>query len=127
MSAALLAIAEEPSELKTVSAYLEKAGITVTAARGLLDAALQQIHSPVNLILCDADDVEWRTALAAFRQLPGKAQVIFLTRCADERLWMDMLDAGACDLLRKPYQPDELRWVVSTALRRTQPPSGLVH
>jgi len=118
MSAELLAVVREPTELGIVSTQLRKAGIEVTGASTLLEAALRQVDSPANVIVCDADDVDWRAALDTLRPLPGTADIIFLTGCGDERIWLDMLDAGACDLLQKPYQPEDLRWVVCTALKR---------
>ena len=65
-------------------------------------------------VICDADQVDWREALAVLR--PHCAHVIFLTRNADERLWLDILQAGAFDLLAKPCRGEDLRWVVQSAL-----------
>ena len=54
--------------------------------------------------------------------LKSPGAVVLMTRWADERLWLETPDAGACDLLAKPYRPEDLRWVVSTALKRRPAP-----
>jgi DNA-binding response OmpR family regulator len=118
MPDAVVAVVREPSELRNVSAPLKAAGIEVTGVSSLLEVALHQFESPANVIVCDADEVNWRTALGTLRELPGEADVIFLIKHADDRLWVEMLDAGVCDVLQKPFCGDELCWVVCTALRR---------
>ncbi len=78
---------------------------------------LQEIFA-ARAILCDADSLDWRRALRQLYRLG--TPVIFLARNADERLWLEMLDAGAFDVLSKPYRPEELRWVISCAVSRKQ-------
>ena len=52
-----------------------------------------------------------------FRRMKTPGAVVLLIRLADERLWVETLDAGAFDLLEKPCRPEALCWVVSTALK----------
>lgn len=69
-------------------------------------------------IICDGDQADWRGILSEVQIRNGDSTppIIFLTRNADERLWVQMLEAGAFDLLEKPYRPEDLRWVVNSAL-----------
>ena len=114
----VLAVVSEPSDFATLSANLEPVGITVHRADGLLDAILRQTDSPASVILCDADCLDWKEAVNLFQRLKTPGAVVLLTRLADERFWVETLEAGAFDLLEKPYRPEDLRWVVSTALKR---------
>ncbi len=114
----VLAVVREPSEFAGIAATLSAAGIEARRAADLLDAVLHQADSPVGVVLCDADEVDWPTAVELFRVVRAPAAVVFLTRLADERLWVQMLEAGAHDLLEKPYRPQDLTWVVRAALNK---------
>ena len=114
----VLVVVSESPDFVAVYAHLQPAGVTVCRADGLLDAILRQAHSPASVILCDADCVDWKEAVNLFQRLKTLGAVVLLTRLADDRLWLEALDAGAFDLLEKPYRPKDLRWVVSTALKR---------
>ena len=113
----VLVVASESSDFVAVYAHLQPVGITVRRADDLLDAILHQAASPASVILCDADCLDWKEAVNLFQRLKTPGAVVLLTRLADERLWVETLDAGAFDLLEKPYRPENLRWVVSTALK----------
>lgn len=112
----VLAILSKPSDFVALSADLAPLGLAVSHAESLLDATLRQVASPAQLIVCDAEAVDWLQALWVFQRLNTPPAVVFLTRRADEELWLEMLQAGAFDLLTKPYQAHDLRWVVSSAL-----------
>ncbi len=59
----------------------------------------------------------WRDLLgeaAAMKEVPA---VIVTTRTVDDALWMEVLGAGAFDLLTKPLDPEETRHVISLAWR----------
>ena len=114
----ILAVVSEASDFAALSAHLQPTGLTLHRADGLLDAALRQADSPASVILCDADGLDWKEAVNLFRRMKTPGAVVLLTRLADERLWVETLDAGAFDLLEKPYRPEALCWVVSTALKR---------
>ena len=100
---------------RQISAHSQPTGLTLHRADGLLDAVLRQADSPASGILCDADGLDWKEAVNLFRRMKAPGAVVLLTRLADERLWVETLDAGAFDLLEKPYRPEALCWVVSTA------------
>jgi DNA-binding NtrC family response regulator len=114
----VLAVAKEPSEFAGFAASLKDAGIEVNCANGFLDGILHQVHSAASVIICDADFMHWRTALEAFNSVDGKPPVIFLSRGADDSLWLEMLSGGAFDLLPKNCGPGELRRVVRAALKQ---------
>jgi DNA-binding response OmpR family regulator len=103
----VLAIVREPAEFARLAAELSAAGIQVNRAQNLLDALLHQVAFSARLVICDTDCVDWKAALTVFRCLPAAA-IVFLARLADEPLWLEMLNAGAFDLLPKPYDRREL-------------------
>jgi DNA-binding response OmpR family regulator len=122
MSAApcVLAIVREPAEFARLAAELSAAGIQVNRAQNLLDALLHQVAFSAPLVICDTDGVDWRAALAVFRCLPTAA-IVFLARLADEPLWLEMLNAGAFDLLPKPYDRRELTRIIARVFQQGGP------
>lgn len=114
----VLAVVEGPSEFALLAAELSAIGVEVRRAVNLLDALLHQLDSPIPVIVCDADSIDWRNALALFQHLKGTVAVVFLSRLADDSLWIEMVNAGAFDLLGLPCPGDELRRVVCAALKQ---------
>jgi two-component system C4-dicarboxylate transport response regulator DctD len=119
----VVAVVRESSDFALLSAELAELGVGTRHAKTPSEASMPQ-EAPASVILCDVDGVDWVEALRLFRQNQPAAPVVFLTRLADEQLWIQMLDAGAYDLLEKPYRPQDLRWIVSSALKRAHPLSN---
>ncbi len=117
----LLAVVSSPSDFADISADLMELGVRTCYKKQiseLLDCNEENETSRPSVLLCDADRLDWNEALETVREtMPGTA-VVFLTRLADEHLWVEMLEAGAFDLLEKPYRSPDLRWVITTALKR---------
>lgn len=116
----VLAVVREVSQFAVLESELAKLGVRTCHARTPQDAVPKE-HFPANVIVCDVDTIDWGEALALFRERQPGSPVVFLTRLADEQLWIQMLDAGVYDLLEKPYRAEDLRWVVTSALKRTRP------
>jgi CheY-like chemotaxis protein len=75
-------------------------------------AALRKHRIPI--VLCDRDGQPeaWREIVRASKDLPAPPCVIVTSRLADDRLWMELLNCGAFDLLAKPFdKPDVIRIV----------------
>ncbi len=101
-----------------LSDVLAGAGIRTCFAPSQSEIDEQSGLGDVAVIICDADRVDWAAALRHFKSDHPNSPVVFLTRLADEHVWLDMLQSGAYDLLQKPYQARDLRWVVCSALKR---------
>jgi DNA-binding response OmpR family regulator len=122
MSAApcVLAIVGEPAEFARLAAELSAAGFQVNRAQNLLDALLHHLAFSARLVICDTDCVDWKAALFVFRSVPTAA-IVFLARLADEPLWLEMLNAGAFDLLPKPYDRRELTRIIDRVFQQGGP------
>ncbi len=70
----------------------------------------------------------WREALEFTRGIENHPLVIVASRLADERLWAEVLNIGAYDVLATPFDPPEVYRVVSFAwqtwrrLKQVRPP-----
>jgi CheY-like chemotaxis protein len=114
--------------------------LTLQRSRTLASAlaALRKHRIPV--VLCDRDGQPeaWREILQAGKELSAPPCVIVTSRLADDRLWAELLNDGAFDLLSKPFNKADvirivhLAWVhwknrhglPDTAGEYTEPASG---
>jgi DNA-binding NtrC family response regulator len=70
-----------------------------------------------SVILCDADSKDgWSGMMPQILNRQPKARVILMSRLADERMWVEALNAGAHDLLAKPCPQQALCAAVRSAL-----------
>ena len=66
---------------------------------------------------CDSNPGTWIDWLEYLESLPTPPLLIVTSRLADERLWAEVLNLGAWDVLAKPFDDGEvLRTVQSTLL-----------
>jgi FixJ family two-component response regulator len=75
--------------------------------------------SESGVVLCDEHlpDGSWRDLLAAMEPLHDPPVLIVSSHIADERLWSEVLNLGAFDLLAAPFDSREVLRVVSLAWR----------
>ena len=118
----VIAVAPSLDELRLIQDLLFPEGIEVQPACCLRQALLNYQEAAAPVILYDTETKEpWREALAQFLGLGQGVRVVFVSRLADEHMWIEVLEAGGYDLLIKPFQPAEIRWVVRNALTPRPP------
>ena len=49
----------------------------------------------------------------------AQSLMLVVSRHADERLWAEVLNLGGFDVLALPFDRDELKWALSSALRHS--------
>ncbi len=112
----VIAVDLTPDECRVIQECLDASEIKLRQARSV-DDALEQALGSAPVVLCDADPRrDWKKSLRQFRQRWPSSRVVFLSRLSDERMWIDMLEAGAYDLLLKPFRRAEISWIVRGAL-----------
>jgi DNA-binding NtrC family response regulator len=90
---------------------LEPDNVTVVRA----NTVQQAVEAPV--VLLDADSPRpWQTALQLILNANPSARVVLISRLADSRMWLQVLDRGAYDLLPNPARLEEIRAVVRNAV-----------
>jgi DNA-binding NtrC family response regulator len=82
-------------------------------ARSLLNSS-----DPPELIVTDVRlaDGTWEDALHLSQKAPLPVNVIVVSRIADVRLYLEVLEKGAFDFITPPFQAAELNHVLRTAL-----------
>jgi DNA-binding NtrC family response regulator len=122
----VLAVSRKESETSSLAHILAHSAWTLLTANDIASAreALNQHH--VHVVLCDTalSDGTWKDLLSTIVDLPEPPQLIVTAHHADERLWAEVLNLGAWDVLVKPFHPKEvyrtihLAWRHSTVARR---------
>lgn len=105
---------------ETLTRYLEKHGMRVTAAEDAVSARRRLRASAVDLIVLDVM-MPGEDGLSLFRQLRETMDtpVIFLTAIGEPMDRIVGLEMGADDYITKPFEPRELVARVRAVLRRS--------
>ena len=83
-----------------------------------LQAALALLHGhDTSVVICESDLMPgtWMDILDHTSRLPHPPSLVITSRLADERLWSEILNRGAWDLLAKPFDRIELVRSVKSA------------
>lgn len=81
-------------------------------------AALSQARIPVVVTERDLAPGSWRDILENVLRLPDPPMLIVTSRFADDYLWAEALNLGACDVLAKPFDTSAVVHVISSAWQR---------
>ncbi len=79
--------------------------------------------SSVGVVISDSrfpDGSCWKDLLRELEKLGDPPPLIVVDRLADDRLWAEVLNLGAYDLLAKPFDRREVRHAVMSACRRRE-------
>lgn len=66
-------------------------------------------------------DGTWLSVLNSIKQTGTATQLVVCSRLGDTRLWCEVLQCGAYDLLAEPYEEAEVRRIVESAALHSQP------
>jgi DNA-binding response OmpR family regulator len=114
-------------ERGVLTTCLESLGWTAHFAASESEARQLLAGRPVGIIFLDDDDPEhcWRSLMDLFRwRGPACPPCIVLSSRADNRLWAEVLNLGAYDLLPKPLEVAQLEWAIESlriSSRRAEP------
>ena len=88
-------------------------------------AALREQRIPIVLCDRDAQPDAWWEILEATRKLAAPPCVIVTSQLADDREWTELLNAGAFDLLAKPFDKSNVIRILHSAWVHWQSRYGL--
>jgi len=74
----------------------------------------------ISVVICEhtLPDGGWKPLIKQLDKLPGRPRLIVSSRLADERLWAEVLNVGAFDLLvAEPFEAEEVLRVTESAWR----------
>lgn len=112
-----LVIVPSPRRLKLLT-ILERNGMETTAAGDFRDGQLKLQEQSYDLLFVDAElpGGPWHRLLPAVVASGKNCEVIVCSRCGDERLWAEVLQCGAYDLIAEPFEESEITRIAYRAL-----------
>ena len=119
MAGQLSALVVMPSERRGgLIPCLTRSTVQVRTASTCHEAAAVLRHDPtVRIVLTDLylSDGTWVDVLRRAGAAPGSPRVVVCPRLADERLWAQVLEEGAFDILVEPYHEPEVSRILDAA------------
>ena len=90
---------------------------TLLESKSCAEAAAVLGKGPVPVVICDCTlpDGDWKHLLHTLTATSSPPMLIVASRLADDRLWFEVMNHGAFDVLEKPFNQAELVRVVSLA------------
>jgi len=116
----LLAIEPNQDDCQSLLAVLA-ADTRIRWASSFREATTLMHQSVPDLVLCDRDlpDGTWKDVFREAEGMRPRPAVVVVSRKPDERLWAEVLNFGAWDMLLKPFDRTEvLRMVHGVCLHR---------
>ena len=88
-------------------------------ARSLREAETKLITEPIPVVLCEErlPDGDWKDVLSLGDRLVQPYHLIVTSQYADDRLWAEVLNLGAYDVLAKPFHSQEVFRTIGLAWR----------
>jgi DNA-binding NtrC family response regulator len=89
-----------------------------TAAGDFRDAQMKLQEQSYDLLFVDAElpGGPWHRLLPAVLASGKNCEVIVCSRCGDEKLWAEVLQRGAYDLVAEPFEEEEITRIARRAL-----------
>jgi DNA-binding NtrC family response regulator len=98
---------------------LSDSGNDVYAAQSVKEAQ-EALAGPVKYHLAFVDselpDGSWRDVLQFIVASRAGCEMVVCARCGDERLWAEVIQCGAFDLVPEPLEKQELQRIIRSAL-----------
>ena len=118
----VLALSSAEPDHNCLQHILDHTSWSLWPARNIADAVatVLRLRIPVVLTSESLPDGDWKELLSQLQCLPEPPAVILMTAKADDRLWSDVLECGAYDVIPKPFDKTEVFRIVSLAWRQWQ-------
>jgi len=69
-------------------------------------------------VFCNGDCPNYAALLGRIRRLWPNLPVVVVTRLPESDKWLNALEAGATDYCSAPFEPIQVRWILSAVLGR---------
>jgi DNA-binding NtrC family response regulator len=113
----VLAVSPHDTDLAVLSRILSHSAWTFLSAKGVGQARKLLQNHHVNVVLSERrlPDGDWKAILKLTTEMQEPAQLVVLSSDGDERLWAEVLNIGAWDILMKPFHPKEVYRTIHAA------------
>jgi DNA-binding response OmpR family regulator len=106
----ILAVSSNESQLAALARILGHTTWVLETADSLSSADQILNTGDVQVMLCDQQlpDGTWKDALLSLSSMPIPPELVILSASGDDRLWAEVLNLGAWDMLVTPFYPKEV-------------------
>jgi DNA-binding NtrC family response regulator len=120
MRSRILFISGHPEDARRLSRMLHGLPLDISQVATLQQARTKLQKEEYGVILTEAElpDGGWLNVLHLARDAPQPVEVIVTDPQADARLWSEVLNLGAYDLLAQPFYEPEVRRILYNACSR---------
>jgi DNA-binding NtrC family response regulator len=120
MRSRILYISGRAGDAQTLSQMLHSLPLTLDHVDSLQQARTCLFQQRYDAVLTQSilPDGNWLDVLHVVRDSPYESQLIVTDPHADARLWSEVLNRGAYDLLAQPFSEPEVRRILSNACER---------
>ena len=128
-NATVLAILPVLQDRLSLSAAFSDSGWILVFTGNLVEALAVLRSVLVGVVICDSylpGGHTWRDLISEMLKMQIPPPLILADRLADDRLWVETLNLGVHDLLRKPFDSKEVLRAVTLACRSHENRAGLV-
>ena len=114
---ASLAISSHHDDLSFLQKMFDDANWKLFTAHSYKEAMTKLSHERMAVVLCERrlPDGTWKDVLSQLAPIPNCPRLIVISRCADERLWAEVLNMGGFDLLTTPFHEEEVGFSIGSA------------
>jgi DNA-binding response OmpR family regulator len=113
----VLAVSPWRDDHQALRAILSNSIRDLSWAGSIADAMSQATGKSVPIVVCEhqLSDGVWNHLFQKLERMPQPPKLIVASRLADEKLWSEVLNVGAWDVLTKPFEVREVLHVVRHA------------
>ena len=113
----VLSISRHADDHATLRRILGGLAWVVSAVPNCQEAVKQLSREKISVIFCESllEDGTWKSILGHLKGDDHAPLLVVTSRVADEHLWAEVLNLGGYDVLAKPFNPEEVRHVCTTA------------
>jgi DNA-binding NtrC family response regulator len=113
----VLAVSPHDTDLAVLSRILSHSAWTLLTAGSLTQACDVLRSNHVHVVLSERrlPDGDWKAILDVVSGVEEPPQLVVMSKDGDERLWAEVLNLGAWDVLIKPFHPKEVYRTIHAA------------
>lgn len=114
---AVLAVSPHSEDHASLRAIFGHSNWEIFEARTCREAVSFLRNNRMAVLVCERDlpDGNWKTLLDSLSVLPNPPLLVVTSYDADDRLWAEVLNLGAYDVLSKPFDRSEVTRIISLA------------
>jgi DNA-binding NtrC family response regulator len=110
----------EATVASQLSEAVSDAGRAYCSTGSMSDCLALAERLRADVVFCDAKPSHYRPLLDGLKRKGLRVPVVVVSRLPDVSEWLDALDAGAMDYCAAPFEHQQIRWLIDSAMLASQ-------